>query len=170
MQAYTHFMTGTLIQKALQRTLKRKAHRIPFMIFLGILSHVVIDDFARMTYHPANAKPGDPFWVGYHLCALVGTIAIVIKWRKYLWGMLCSVIPDVDWFVVRPLDSLVPWAWWEPGMCHTFFRSIPICKQVDSLLSFIPNWTEVPAACIFELILAAGLLTLLLRQTRRSSH
>ena len=161
MQAYTHFMVGAIIQRAAQRRLKRRSHRALVVISLGITLHILIDELARFTYHPADAKPDDIFWKGYHLCVALATLIIVVRWRRYILGMLCSVIPDLDW-VIRPLAHRFHWAW-QDGSLHAFFKSLPLFHQIDQVLSLLPNWTEVPATAILEILLAGVLLSLLLR-------
>lgn len=139
--------------------MKRPFGRVFFLVFLGIASHVVIDDLARLTYHPPQAMKEDLFWVGYHIFAVVATLACLIVWRRYLAGMLCAVLPDLDW-IIRPLARVLGWEWWKEGALHAFCRGLPGLAQIDGLLQKLPNWTGIPAASLNELIFASLLMFL----------
>ena len=164
MQNATHLVCGILIQKAAGRV--RDARRRRWLVAsLGILSHGVLDKIARMTYHPPEAQPDDPFWVVYH-AAMYGASALlaVTNWGAYRQGMLWAAAPDLDW-VARPLSRRLPPGvslWKGPILhdaLHRLIDALPGLRRLDRL----PDWRSKKEGVLVEVALFV-ILAMLIRE------
>jgi len=159
-QGYTHFLAGAAIEHGLREKVKNKQARFALLAGLGIATHIVLDDIARLTYHPPNAMPGDPFWLSYHVFVAIASLTVFVAYRRYYVGMLCSVIPDFDW-IIRPIANALGWTWWREGSLHGLFRSLPGLGAVGRHLTKDFNWTHLPTAALVEIAIATVLFAVL---------
>ena len=101
MQAPTHILAGVIINKLF----KWKSYRGIAFVLMAVsclLAHGLFDALAQFTYHPAEAAVTDPFWVAYHLVvALVSVVFLYLWWGDFKWGIIFSLLPDVDWLVIH---------------------------------------------------------------------
>ena len=97
MQEPTHILTGILIQMSASAILKPRGLELGVTATLAFLSHGLLDELARVTYHPADANFHSPFWLAYHSVVAVATIAFLIWWwKKFKWGIAFAALPDLD--------------------------------------------------------------------------
>ncbi|MFX0099039.1 MAG: hypothetical protein ACFFCS_05615 [Candidatus Hodarchaeota archaeon] len=153
MQAITHFFAGILIMAVLQ-IIQPIWFRVILIIVLGILSHVLIDTFTYLTYHPSDApRPlwRDKFLVVWHAIILVGMLVVLIYyWNRYWLGMGAAVLPDLyDWLFIRPVRSLKK----DPDFMKGKEIHPLIDKFREKYLPWIPNWTLKRRGIIPEIII-----------------
>lgn len=154
MQGPTHLIMGIAIQKSMA-----KVRRLPLQYFLvifsAIVSHGILDRFARLTYHPPTPLTGDWFWTSYHLIIAFLTILIFVKyWGKYKLGLIFSVIPDLDWVVLHSANLLsVEIPLWKGPVLHQFFFSFMVSTPPFRFLNYLPDWSLERGAAIVELVL-----------------
>jgi hypothetical protein len=166
-QAITHFAVGASVSLLLIRGVdptspRSRLFRYGAIAALAALSHPILDDLAKATYHPPKALWGDPFWVVFHLLALTAAVAFAWRFRRHWVGMLFSVTPDFDWFLGRPFGL------WSEGGLHAAFRSIPGLAAVDLWLGgTLPDLRHVRSAALFEGALVALTIALIWRLTRQ---
>lgn len=158
MQAPTHILTGVLIEKIVNKypELRFKA---TFIITGGIVSHILLDKFARLTYHSPKALWKDLFWLVYHASLLFATIiSLRYYWKDYKLGIISAIIPDFDWIFFRPITTFFPSieVFKEPVL-HRFFETILSYILPLKLLDGLPNWTLRRETVIIE-----GVLVILL--------
>lgn len=166
MQAITHLAFGAACAAALDAGVRNpegshRRGRLALAATVAALSHPLLDDLARATYHPAQAQLSDPFWLGWH--ALVWTAAVAVLWwrRGHYPVLLAALIPDLDW-LARPLDL------WPEGALHGLFRSLPgIASVSEALRSVVPDWRLQPLAVVGEAALVVSLLLLVMVWQRR---
>jgi len=144
MQGSTHLVMGVFIQKIL-KGVEPAYLRYFLTTLLALISHGVLDKFARFTYHPPNPLFGDPFWTVYHLIIVLLSIFIIIKcWGKYKIGMIFSILPDLDWVIIRTISffSLQNIFQYEPILHNTFnlLDFIPPFKYLNSLPDLSLRW------------------------------
>jgi hypothetical protein len=144
MQGSTHLVMGVFIQKIL-KGVEPAYLRYFLTALLALISHGVLDKFARFTYHPPNPLFGDPFWTVYHLIIVLLSIFIIIKcWGKYKIGMIFSILPDLDWVIIRTISffSLQNIFQYEPILHNTFnlLDFIPPFKYLNSLPDLSLRW------------------------------
>jgi len=183
MQAMTHFAVGicagaasvaiskTYIEQKFTRQSAQKKSLYGFLVAtvlfsLAALSHVLLDDIAKATYHPPDALLQDWFWIIFH--ALVAVVSVTLLWfyKNYWPFLIASVLPDIDW--IARFFSL-----WPDGSAHAFFRSLPLINQLSAFLqSVIPDWRFVPLASGIEIMILAGFLCVawLLQKNARAIH
>ena len=159
MQAMTHIAMGALGAKLYKASAKSLPMPLPFVALLLILlvmvvSHVVLDDLAKATYHPPNALSDDWFWLLYHGLVLMISLTLLVYFRWAWLFIIAALLPDVDWFARFFGFSL---------QAHEWFRSLPIISEWSvQIRSFVPDWRYVPWAAAIEF----GLLCLLLVWTQ----
>lgn len=163
MQAPTHLATGIFIDKVIAGVQPRFI-RTMLIVVLSLLSHSWLDAVSRLTYHPPEPSPHDPFWLSYHTGLSVLAVVIARKNQKeHKLAMLCSVLPDLEWFLIRIPARL--------GIRVPFWRR-PILHELQSraLYAFspfrrpqrLPNLKQKRAAAISEFAVLI-LLTWLIR-------
>lgn len=171
MQAYTHFLTGILVQLACFLLIPLLLLYTPIYsiwpiiaviltLIFGFLSHAPIDAFAKVTYHPPEALWDDWFWKIYHLITLIAAVLIAISFWPFLLGMFAACIIDImDWGVreLRKIPAL-HLEWYDRPILHEFF-----CNPIrERLLGFLPNWNQKRKGIIPEIILNGLFLGLIL--------
>ncbi len=151
MQAITHFLVGILIQKELSG--------VPLPLFLlliplfGIISHIVLDIFARFTYHPPKPEKS-LFWKIHFVSFNIAMVILFVIKREYWFGMLSSVIPDlIDWFGIRPY-------WWIKRRSKEFEIKPVFHSFIDALDPFkrLPSLRDRKFSTVFEILLICILL------------
>lgn len=155
MQAYTHFFVGILIQYAL-RGVAPIWLRVLLVIILSFLSHFPVDVLAKMTYHPPEARPKDPFWVGYHLYVLVMTIVVlVVFWGNYWVAILSAVLVDLyDWVALRGIRAIKKNPEWGKGwQIHEIIDRIR-----ERWFTWMPDWNYKRRGIIPEIIIVVVFL------------
>ena len=163
MQAPAHILAGVIIN----RIFKWRNYK-PVGLFLTfifcVLLHYVFDKLALSVYAQNELHLDDPFWLMYHLSMWLATIVLLyIFWRDYKWGIVFSLIPDLDWVII--------------GVQHLFHFTIPfysmpwihftlnyVFDQIPpfNYLNMLPDNRLNPWAVIWELLLI-GLLAFIFR-------
>jgi hypothetical protein len=150
MQAYTHFLTSVLLAKIVFHFTPTWPFWLQVVVIciVAFFSHVLIDGFVFITYHPKEALPQDKFWVGYHAVALIISIIIpIIFWSGYWWAMFFGILIDIlDWGIIRPILK-------KPYIMH-----IPIEWIRTHWLGWIPDMTEHRWTVINEIVIIGLLL------------
>lgn len=166
MQWVTHSLVGAVLQRSAERTIPNKLFRVAAIVTAGALSHVVLDDIARMTYHPRASVVAD--WTLFLILwfTLVTIVGAIVFWhcRQYWIGMLAAVIPDADWLIFRPLAWVGIAPWWEVGMVHDAIRRIPGLSHFHELSEHFPDLRENLFGIIGEAIIAFMIAWLLIRR------
>ncbi|MCX6000331.1 MAG: hypothetical protein NTU41_12305 [Chloroflexi bacterium] len=149
MFAPTHMAVGALVQAKVRR-------KLPTAI-VAVASHAALD--ITIVWHaPYEWPTGTPAiltvipyphdWVSTSVVVvlLTATIAVGLLLRRYWWGMLWAMSPDIiDWGILRPLTGQSP--------IHHFFRKV-----------------STPWGFLAEMLLAAAItlaVYLLMRRQRR---
>jgi hypothetical protein len=158
-QAVTHLALGAAVAVVLAPgpAVGSRERRLRFgaAIAAAALSHALLDDLALATYHPPEALPGDPFWLGFHTLVFLAIAPVVWRFRRHGWVMAAALTPDLDWVLGRALGL------WEPGALHGAFRALPgISAASEALRASVPDLRLVPAAAVVELGPVAALLAL----------
>jgi len=163
MQAVTHMAFGAALAVVLtprrdEAQPRWRAGRIAAAVVAAALSHPLLDDLARATYHPPNAQLHDPFWLGFHALVAVATVAFAWRFRRHGWFMAASLLPDLDWVIGRPLGL------WSEGSAHAAFRAIPGLSSVsEALRGVVPDLRGGRSGALLELGLVALLLAIVWR-------
>ncbi len=143
-------------------------------IVTALLLHGIFDKLGISTYHPAEAHFTDPFWLAYHVLVGLGTLVMLYMfWPDYKLGIIFSLIPDIDWLVIRTAHYFgqevvfykVPWM--HNAINYFLDNVIPF-----SYLNMMPNQRDNPLACIWEILLFAILVLIYRAQVsyRRNIH
>lgn len=171
MQEPTHILAGAIIQKCFGRIRHRKL-AVALTAATAFLSHGLLDKMAQMTFHPAEPDFSSPIWVGYHLLVLVLTVLfLVLWWKKYKWGILFSMLPDVDWIFIHGQELFhlrIPF-YRQPHLHHLLdfiWKKVPPFSFATPYLDRLPNYRHNPWAIAWEVLLVLVMLALfrLLRQ------
>ena len=152
MQGYTHVIAGSLIQGGARKAKRPPGVVLAIIAVVGVASHIVLDALSLLTYHPAHAPPGDPFWIGYHVIAYALTVYLAVKLRRFWVGIGFALLPDLDWVQREAGKLLGTGPAWRPGAVHDFFASLPGLSHFVALCDArLPNWHEQWWACAGEL-------------------
>jgi len=168
-QAITHFAIGATVASLLLDRARpaeptttddaTRARRRRIALTAGAaafvaLTHVLVDDLARATYHPPDARWRDIAWLSYHAVVYLAILPVLFHVRRHAIVAIAALGPDLaDWLVVRPLGL------WEGGLGHEALRRLPGIAQISGALqSALPDLREEPLAAIPELLAVAGLL------------
>jgi len=163
MQAPTHILAGVIINRIFKwRNYRPVGLLLTFILCLFV--HAIFDKLSIAVYGSDDLSLNDPFWLIYHLAMWLGTIVLFyIFWREYKWGIVFSLIPEMDWIII--------------GLQHLFhftisFYSVPwIHFGMNYIIDQIPPFNYAyllpdnrlnPWACLWELLLIA-LLALIFR-------
>ncbi|MFX1233550.1 MAG: hypothetical protein ACFFBY_03235 [Promethearchaeota archaeon] len=78
-------------------------------IILAVASHIVIDIFARSTYHLSEPQWKDKFWITWQIIIRISAVIVIIFFFFPFWlGMLFAKIPDiVDWRILRAIQRRI---------------------------------------------------------------
>lgn len=166
MQAPTHILTGVLMEKAVRRYVHSRFDPL-LIVSGGIVSHMLLDKLARLTYHPPRAMPRDPFWLSYHLLILGATlVALKLYWSDYKLGILASIVPDIDWIIFRPLTTLFPQLDVLQGpVTHETVNRLLSAALPLHIFEGLPDWTLREPTVLIEM---AVMVTLALAISRQS--
>jgi len=173
MQAPTHILAGKIIQQITDRRDFRFLI-IGLMLFLGLLFHAIFDKMARMTYHPPDADFTDYFWVFYHLAVLLTTIVFLYLYgAEAKWGILFSLLPDVDWIFIhgqRLLGVDIPF--YRVPHIHQLLNWVMDNIPPFTLLNLLPDYRFYYWAFITELVFVGLLLFIIhrMKHSRRNIH
>lgn len=158
MQAPTHILTGVLIEE-----LTRKSPRLPFkpliIITSCILSHMILDKFARLTYHPSKPLYKDAFWVFYHASLLIVTIvSLRLYWKDHKLAIIASVFPDIDWIIFRPITALFPELEALKGpVTHKLLEDVLSVVLPIQWFDTLPDWNLNKPTVLIEMIVLSFL-------------
>lgn len=163
MQEPTHILAGVVIQKCFDGAQHRKL-ALGLTAVTAFLSHGLLDQLARVTYHPARPDFHSLVWVGFHAAVLAATIFfLVLWWKRFKWGIVFACLPDVDWIFIhgqeifqfqipfyrRPLmHDLLGWVW----------EKTPPFSFVTHAIKLLPYNRHNPWAGLWEVLLVAVLL------------
>lgn len=170
MQAPTHILAGVIIKKLFDWS-EYKAVAYTLIAVLAFLSHGLLDNIAKMTYHRPDADFSDPIWVAYHIAVLLTSIVLLyMYWSEYKLGIIFAILPDFDWIMIHSQHALgidIPF-YNTPHLhnaLHFIFDSIPVWQ-------YLPDLRYQPWAAIFEVILIAVLIFIIraLDNRRRNIH
>lgn len=158
MQAPTHILTGVLIERAVRRHVNSRFDPL-IIVTSGLVSHMLLDRVARLTYHPAKAMPRDPFWLSYHGLLVAATLlALKLYWPDHKLGILAAVFPDIDWIVFRPLTTLFPQLDALQGpVTHQAMMALLSAALPLHVFDGLPDWTLNEATVVIELAVLAAL-------------
>jgi hypothetical protein len=161
-QSATHLLAGILIQRATDRVQDASLRRT-LVASLGVLSHGALDKVARMTYHPPEPRPNDPFWAAYHTALYaLSAFLLIANYRPYKRGMFWAAAPDLDW-VARWVARRLPWdapLWSEP-ILHNALHGLVDALPGLNRLSRLPDWRTKQGGALVEFALLALLATLI---------
>jgi hypothetical protein len=168
MQGPTHLIAGVLIQKAMGKV--RPLLLQYFLVaFLAIISHEILDELARLTYHPSKPLIDDWFWVSYHTILAFLIIFVFAKyWRRYKLGLIFSVLPDLDWVVIHSSELFsFRISFWKRPILHESLFSF-----LDSLFPFrflntLPDLSLERKGVILELAVLVPLIFLVYAMERK---
>jgi hypothetical protein len=119
--------------------------------FLSLLSHVILDILAKMTYHPPEPQWDDKFWIIYHSGVYLSALIILILWiSPYWWALMWGIMPDLwDWGIFRYVIKKKP-----------IFHPI-IDKIKKKAFKWLPDWTSKKYTVIGEWVFNIGLFIVL---------
>ena len=163
MQEPTHILAGVIIQKCFDGAKHRKL-ALGLTAAAGFLSHGLLDQLARVTYHPAKPDFQSPVWVGFHTVVLAATILfLVVWWKKFKWGILFAAVPDVDWIFIHGQEIFhfqIPF--YRTPHLHNLlgfiYDKIPPFSFVTHYIKLLPYNRHNPWAGLWEGLLIAALL------------
>lgn len=162
MQEPTHILAGVIIQKCFDWK-KFRAFWMAVTAILAFLSHGLLDKLANFTYHPGHADFHSVIWVSYHLAVLLATILFLyIWWRRYWWGILFAMLPDLDWVFIhgQEIFHFKLSFYRQPHLHHLLgwiFAQVPALSFLDHL----PSFRENPWAILWEVLLVAVLIMII---------
>lgn len=163
MQEPTHILTGAIIQNTFSGV-KPRGLGLGLTATLAFLSHGILDELARVTYHPADPDFHSPFWVGYHAAVAVTTILFIfLWWKKCKWGIVFAALPDLDWLFIhgqKIFHISIPF-YRRPhlhDLLHVIYHHVPPFSWVTAWLTRLPNNRHNPWGCLWELLIVAVLL------------
>lgn len=159
MQTPTHILTGLLIERAYQN-LHSRPLRFALTSTTALLSHAVLDKFARFTYHPPNPNFQDPFWVCYHAGLVILTIALLRRyWQSAKTGILFANLPDIDWLILHPSRLLgVSIPFWQGSIVHESLYHLINVLPLFPWLETLPSFGHTRSTAFIEVGLIAVLL------------
>jgi hypothetical protein len=162
MQGPVHLLTGIIIYRLLSWRNYAMAGLVLTCIICLFL-HGLFDKLAIITYQPPHADFTDPFWLTYHIISWLASIAIIyVFWRDYKWGIIFSLLPEVDWIFIGAQDILhtsIPFykrPWIHDALNYIFDNTVPF-----NYLNYLPDNRLNPWACIWELLIIACLALIL---------
>lgn len=155
MQLPTHLLVGALIEKAAGRA--PPPARRSLTIIAGLLSHRLLDLATPLTYHPPDARPRDPFWLGYHIGLLALTVAVVRRYRRLGLGMFAAALPDIDWLIAHPARALGLPIWREPHL-HRALESATAPLAAPGWVTRSGDRRDRRSAALVEVAVIAALL------------
>ncbi|WP_457558848.1 hypothetical protein [Candidatus Harpocratesius sp.] len=155
MQSTTHFLVGIWIYKVFILLAPNFPtwSLINLTILLALFSHLILDCFAKITYHVPNAQWKDLFWLSYHIIFVyVGSLLLLIFYLpQYWWVMLAATLPDIiDWYIMRPIFKKGPYI-------HPY-----IDKVRNNWFSWLPDLTSKKWTVVLEIGFDVILLLLLI--------
>ncbi len=160
MQAPTHVIAGTLIQKVFKNIPMPGWMRVTLIAGLGLFFHSVFDRIARLTYHPPDPDFNSVFWVSYHLLILLGFIVSMFYfWKPYKLGIFFSILPDFDWVVKHGSNALgVSPGWYDRPLIHETIHRFTDSVPPFSYLQNLPDLTHRTEGIIIEVLLITAML------------
>lgn len=163
MQEPTHILAGVIIQKCFDGARHRRL-ALGLTAAVAFLSHGLLDQLARVTYHPAKADFHSPVWVGFHATVLAATIAFLwLWWKKFKWGIFFAALPDVDWIFIHGQEIFhfqIPF--YRTPHLHNLlgfiYDKIPPFSTATHYIRLLPYHRNNPWAGLWEVLLIAGML------------
>ncbi len=163
MQEPTHILAGILIQRAAGAIFKPRAVELGVTATLAFLSHGLLDELARVTYHPAKPDFHSAFWIIYHSVVAVTTILFLIWWwKQFKWGIVFAALPDVDWVFIHGQEIFhvsLPF-YRQPhlhDLLHFIYHQVPPFTGLTAMIERLPSERHNPWACLWEVLLVAVL-------------
>lgn len=94
----------------LEGTVLRRGMIYTAIFIINFYFHAIVDSLADVTYHPADASWGDPFFTTWHVfiysCEAILGILVLKKDLRYTTGLVGSVGFDIwDWSIGRFLTK-----------------------------------------------------------------
>jgi hypothetical protein len=173
MQAPTHILAGMIIKRAFDWKHFR-FFSILFTIFTALLVNGIFDKLGRVAYDPAHVDFTDPFWLLFHILVwLLSLVMLYMYWGEYKLGIIFSLLPDIDWLVIGTANFFgkevvfYKQPWIHMGINYFIDNVMPFCY-----LSQLPDHSENPLACVWEILLFALLVLIFKLQMgrRRNIH
>jgi hypothetical protein len=156
MQSITHFFSGVFLMALIQALVPATWLQYVLLFPCGILMHFLVDGPVEITYHPRTPRMQDPFWKGWHLIVIVGSIVVaIVFWVPYFWGMFaCIVVDIVDWGILRPICALrkvqLPE---DPAFFPRYFIHYWIWRFRMKVFPFLPDWKEKHRGIVPEILI-----------------
>ncbi len=102
MQAPIHILSGAVVNRFFKWS-RYRAVGIFIMFLVAVMMHAIFDKLAVITFQAALSDFSNPFVVVYHVAEwLLSITFLYIWWEDYKWGILFSLIPDIDWLILFP--------------------------------------------------------------------
>lgn len=151
MQAPTHLATGVFIDKVVPDVQPRFIRTV-LIVVLSLFSHSWLDAVSRLTYHPPESSPHDPFWLSYHTGLSVLTVVFARKNQKeHKLAMICSVLPDLEWFLIRiPARLGIRVPFWRRPLLHELQSRVLYAFAPFRRLQRLPNLKQKKVAATSE--------------------
>ena len=165
MQGLTHVLAGITIYMYLKGKLK-KPYDVILIIILAFLSHSVLDQLARVTYHPSSSQLNDPFWWTFHIIDYSVMIIVIVYYFKKCWyAMGAADFPDLwDWFALRPIAD---WMLKDPDLAHSLYIHPYIYFIPSVWFAWLPNLNMEPIGVIPEILVDVTLFLLIYIKTKK---
>ena len=148
METITHNLVAVVIQILCFNFLIYPWNLI-FTIIFAFISHIIVDDFAVITYHTPDPQKEDKFWLIWHYFIYgVSLFSIVIFFIPYWLSM------DLwDWFTLRPIQKKIrkknPESKW--GDKYYFHRIVDWVR--DKLFFWLPRRIYKRSGVFIEIFL-----------------
>jgi hypothetical protein len=163
MQAPAHILAGVIINR-LFKWRNYKLMGLFLTLIFCLLAHGIFDKLSISVYHQPEPDFNDPFWLIYHLLMWLITIVLIyIFGRDYKWGIIFSLIPEIDWVIIG-LQHLFHFtiSFYQMPWIHFYLNYVIDQIPPFNYLDMLPDNRNNPWACIWELILI-GALALIFR-------
>jgi len=105
MHSPTHIVAGLVIG----RSFKWKQYRFfaaLFTVLFALFAHAFMDSIAKYPTAYPSLNFSEPVWLLVHVISLLGSIVLLyVYWTEYCLGILCSILPDIEWLLLSVVDA-----------------------------------------------------------------
>lgn len=173
MTAPAHILAGLIISKSFDKVGVRWIG-IVFISLSAILLHGVFDKLAALTFQPAVADFTGAFWLAYHFVVLLVTITFLyLYWNEAKWGILFSLIPDLDWIMLQTQELLhLSFGFYNRPYIHDALSWFLDTVPPFYFLNLLPDLSSYYLATVVEVLFVLALLFIikLMNTSRRNIH
>ena len=162
MELITHNLVAVIIQILCFRYFAFPL-AIIFTIIFAYISHLVVDGFAKITYHTPDAHTYDKFWVVWHIIiysvSLISLIVFIVPfWLAILFANLIDI---TDWFILRPIRKRRLNKQAEVNQQNLWYAHEQVDWIRNKLLFWLPDWTHKYTGGSIEIIIIISLSLLI---------